>query len=210
MNLSLYYQIYWPLLILLSLTKPISDYFWLEKFKKGYIKSIIKLFKQLIKERYLYMILVGLLCWLTTFLVFHFRLFENFFLIESLVLALTIIFMVQTIVSIKSILVVGLISVTFGNFFLLQLFMPITEVADLDTLNNLLSNLISIFNFIAVGTAAAGLVWQFGRHNDEETYATVSTIFYAIGYILLNMFLSFILLVYPIIKKINELAVLAS
>ncbi len=208
MDLLLYKTLYWPILMAISISKPISDYFWLREFsnENGAIYSIKVLLILLISKKYTYMIACGLVFWLGTFL--WLKLLPDLSVIHGVlfVLLLTVLFMAVTIINIKSILVIGLIIVTFANFLLIQLFMPLTQVTDLETLNNLLSNLISTFNYVTIATATVGLVWQFGRHHKENVYGTISTMFYAIGYILLNMLISFIQLFLPTIQSIIKLA----
>jgi len=208
MTLELYKTIFWPLLIAISLSKPVSDYFWLRKFqhKDGVLFSLKKLVTQLSQKQYMIMIIFGFLFWVATYLALKYIPNNLSHIVLILILFFTIIFIAITILAIKSILVVGLIIVTFANFLLVQLFLPLTIVSDLGTLNNLLSNLISTFNYAAIATAAIGLVWQFGRHNNENVYGTISTMFYAIGYILLNMFISFLHLFLPTISQIKSLA----
>ncbi len=205
--MELYKYYYWLILIAITLSKPISDYFWLEKLKnEGMLISFKNLFKVLIGKEYIIMVLTGLLSWLLTIIYIFFSniYFSN--LLEVFIFILTVCFMAVTILCIKSILVSGLIIITFVNFLLIYYFQPLTMVNDLSTLNNLLSNLITSFNYLALAMAAAGLVWQFGRYQKEDTYGTISTMFYAIGYILLNMFISFIFLFLPTIDKITKLA----
>ena len=207
MSLELYKTFFWPLLVAISLSKPVSDYFWLRKFqhKNGVFFSLKKLVTRLSRKKYTIMLIFGLLFWAATFLAIKYIPNDLSHITLFIILFFTIIFIAITILAIKSILVVGLIIVTFANFLLVQLFLPLTSVNDLGTLNNLLSNLISTFNYAAIATAAVGLVWQFGRHNNENVYGTISTMFYAIGYILLNMFISFLYLFLPTISQIKSL-----
>ncbi len=49
----------------ISISKPISDYFWLKKFsdKNGLILSIKELLVLLFSRKYIYMLVSGLLLW---------------------------------------------------------------------------------------------------------------------------------------------------
>lgn len=208
MDLALYNTIFWPILMAISISKPISDYFWLREFsnENGFAFSVKALLLLLVSKKYIYMVLSGLLFWVLTSLWLILLPDTSVIYGVIFILLLTVLFMAVTILNIKSILVIGLIIVTFANFLLIQLFTPLTQVTDLGTLNNLLSNLISTFNYAAIATAAVGLVWQFGQHHKEDVYGTISTMFYAIGYILLNMLISFIQLFLPTIQSISRLA----
>lgn len=208
MNCELYKYIFWPILILISIAKPLSDFIWLKEFKSfdTYFTSLKYLFNKLATKNYCLMIISGIILWFLTIILLNFTL-EGLFKLEiSFILIFTIVYIIVTIISIKSVLVVGLILVTYGNFLLIHIFYPLTEIKDVSTLNNLLTNMINTFNYSALATTAVGLVWQFGVHHEEDTYATISTMFYSLGFILLNMFISFVYLFLPTINQIKSLS----
>jgi hypothetical protein len=199
---------YFPLLIAISISKPISDYFWLREFNASWtgIKAAPgDIIRKLNRSQYISLVVTGLLLWALSAVLWLVKTESGF--LTSVVLALgTGVFILNTVLAIRSILVVALCVITFANFEMIMLFHPLTTVSDLSTLNSFLSLLISVFNYAALATFGLGLVWKYSRHNDENVYSTISTMFYAVAYIGLNMFAAFITLFVPTVNRITELA----
>lgn len=209
MNNEIFSAIYWPTLSLLCVAKPISDVFWVDLFeeKENPIVAFKALITTLCTFRYMSMILVALLLWAATYIYIENISTTNGASEVLVVLILTMMYCLITVVQLRSILVVGIVIVTFANFSLVQLFLPLTKVSSLPTLNSFLTNLITTFNYAAIATAAIGLVWKYGQDvRKENVYGTISTMFYALCFILFNMLISFVYLFIPTVNRIVELA----
>ena len=198
--------IYFPIILAISISKPISDFFWLREFEDlGFLQAAAKLLQKIRKNNYISLIAFIVVAMFFILLV-KLTLAPPFYLIGMAYVFLTLIFLLLTILKVRSILVVSLIVITCSNFGMIALFLPITSVSDLPTLDGFLSDLISVFNYVALATFALGALWQFSRHQKEEVYSTISTMFYTMGYMLLNMAIAYAFLFVPTVNSIKSLS----
>ena len=212
---------YWLILFLISISKPISDYFWLGRFRETKkLFAVVKLLRITIKSpkkrnhaltvhisnkyliNFFYCLLIGFTAISLSYLS------EASLIVKILIFGFaTAIFMSIVVMTIRSILVCCLFILCIANYSFINIFLPFNELNDLSTLNSVFTNLISVLNFfLLIMTFAFGALWQFSRHIDEDIYGTISTVFYMFGYVSLNVILAVIFLIYPIAKQIQVLA----